>query len=139
MVLFRREIHLTYTRIQDIHLTSNLIERDRGASMEKGECPLFPYCRAWSRSAMRSSACSMPIESRTSSGGAVEPVPSLVARCSIRLSTHPRDVARTKSLARETAATAASRPPRARNESMPPKARICRVAIACPGCLGSPG
>ena len=26
-VLFRREIHLTYSRIQDIHLTSNLIER----------------------------------------------------------------------------------------------------------------
>jgi len=26
-ILFRREIHLTYTRIQDIHLTSNLIER----------------------------------------------------------------------------------------------------------------
>jgi putative membrane protein len=26
-ILFRKEIHLTYTRIQDIHLTSNLIER----------------------------------------------------------------------------------------------------------------
>lgn len=26
-ILFRREINLTYTRIQDIHLTSNLIER----------------------------------------------------------------------------------------------------------------
>lgn len=26
-ILFRRETHLTYTRIQDIHLTSNLIER----------------------------------------------------------------------------------------------------------------
>jgi membrane protein YdbS with pleckstrin-like domain len=26
-LLFRREIHLTYARIQDIHLTSNLIER----------------------------------------------------------------------------------------------------------------
>jgi putative membrane protein len=26
-LLFRREIHLTYSRIQDIHLTSNLIER----------------------------------------------------------------------------------------------------------------
>jgi len=26
-ILFRREIHLTYTRIQDLHLTSNLIER----------------------------------------------------------------------------------------------------------------
>jgi putative membrane protein len=26
-ILFRREIHLTYARIQDIHLTSNLIER----------------------------------------------------------------------------------------------------------------
>jgi len=26
-VLFRREIHLTYTRIQDIHLSSNLLER----------------------------------------------------------------------------------------------------------------
>jgi putative membrane protein len=26
-ILFRREVHLTYTRIQDIHLTSNLIER----------------------------------------------------------------------------------------------------------------
>ena len=26
-ILFRREIHLTYSRIQDIHLVSNLIER----------------------------------------------------------------------------------------------------------------
>jgi putative membrane protein len=26
-ILFRREIHLTYSRIQDIHLMSNLIER----------------------------------------------------------------------------------------------------------------
>jgi len=26
-ILFRREINLTYTRIQDIHLTSNLFER----------------------------------------------------------------------------------------------------------------
>ena len=26
-ILFRREINLTYTRIQDIHLTSNLVER----------------------------------------------------------------------------------------------------------------
>jgi putative membrane protein len=26
-ILFRREIHLTYARVQDIHLTSNLIER----------------------------------------------------------------------------------------------------------------
>lgn len=26
-ILFRREIHLTYSRIQDIHLTSNVVER----------------------------------------------------------------------------------------------------------------
>ena len=26
-ILFRREITLTYARIQDIHLTSNLVER----------------------------------------------------------------------------------------------------------------
>jgi putative membrane protein len=26
-ILFRKEVNLTYTRIQDIHLTSNLIER----------------------------------------------------------------------------------------------------------------
>jgi len=26
-ILFRREIHLTYARIQDIHLTSNIVER----------------------------------------------------------------------------------------------------------------
>lgn len=26
-ILFRREINLTYTRIQDIHLTSNIVER----------------------------------------------------------------------------------------------------------------
>jgi putative membrane protein len=29
-VLFRREIHLTYSRVQDIHLTSNIIERYLG-------------------------------------------------------------------------------------------------------------
>jgi putative membrane protein len=28
--LFRREIHLTYSRIQDIHLTSNIVERYMG-------------------------------------------------------------------------------------------------------------
>ncbi len=29
-VLFRREIHLTYARIQDIHLTRNVVERQLG-------------------------------------------------------------------------------------------------------------
>ena len=34
-VLFRREIHLTYARIQDIHLTSNVIERWLGLARIK--------------------------------------------------------------------------------------------------------
>ena len=94
---------------------------------------------ACARSAIRSSACSSPIETRSRFCGVVEPGPSLEARCSIRLSVPPRLVALTKSFTREAARTAASRPPRTRKESIPPKPDICRFAIAWPGCDSRPG
>ena len=53
-----------------------------------------------SRSAIRSSGCSMPTESLSISGGATLPGPSMLARCPIRLSTPPKDVARLNSRAR---------------------------------------
>src|ERR1700742_238683 len=49
---------------------------------------------AWARSAMRSSVSSMPTESRSRSGGHGVSGPSTEARCSIRLSTPPSEVAR---------------------------------------------
>ena len=69
---------------------------------------------------------------------------SAVAACviragtSIRLSTPPSDSASWKSFVRATIASASSGDS-ARNETMPPKSRIWRAAIAWPGCDGSPG
>ena len=53
---------------------------------------------ARSRSAIRSSGCSRPIESRSSVSGVRVSGPSIDCRCSIRLSTPPRLVARVKIL-----------------------------------------
>ena len=57
------------------------------------------------------------------------------AGCSIRLSTPPRLSASWKIFVRATSATASSSDS-ARNETMPPKSRIWRAAIAWPGCDG---
>ena len=56
---------------------------------------------AWSRSAIRSSGCSNPTDTRMRSRGVLVSGPSTSARCSTRLSTPPRLVARVKSLMRE--------------------------------------
>ncbi len=92
---------------------------------------------------MRSSGDSIPTDSRMRFGGAANgafAVAACVIRAgtSIRLSTPPSDSASWKSFVRATSATASSADS-ARNETMPPKSRICRAAIACPGCVGSPG
>src|SRR5205807_947573 len=90
-------------------------------------------CNAWSRSAPRSSGSSSPTESRSRSGGHGESGPSTEARCSIRLSTPPSEVARFHSSTLAAAAMAACSPPLTRIDSMPPKPVIWRAATAWPG------
>src|SRR5262249_35835053 len=102
---------------------------------------------ACSRSAIRSSASSMPTERRTS----VSPMPSCArtsagtepcvirAGCSIRLSTPPRLSASANSRQRSRKRLASSTLPLRSAEIMPPKARICFLANACWEWLGSPG
>ena len=63
----------------------------------------------------------MPTDRRKRSGGAGLPAPSIEARCSIRLSTPPSEVARFHTRTRAAAAIAASSPPLTRMLSMPPK------------------
>jgi len=57
---------------------------------------------------MRSAGSSMPMESRSRFGGTWECGPSMVARCSMRLSTPPREVAGTKRLVRAATARASA-------------------------------
>ena len=96
-----------------------------------------------SRSAMRSSADSIPTESRMSVGGTANgasAVDACVIRagCSIRLSTPPRLSASFQIFVRATRSTASCSSSR-RNDTIPPKSRIWRAAISCPGCAGRPG
>ena len=68
------------------------------------------------------------------------PRPSMLDRCSTRLSTPPSDVARFHTRMRAAAAMAAASPPRSRIDSIPPNPPcICRAAMAWPGWDGSPG
>src|SRR5512132_669780 len=98
---------------------------------------------AASRSAIRSSADSMPTESRIRLRGAANGESAVEAcviwaGCSIRLSTPPSDSASVQTLVRATSSTASSSE-RARIEIIPPKSDIWRLAISCPGWLASPG
>ena len=54
------------------------------------------YPSAWSRSSTKSSAFSRPMDNRSKPSGEVVPGPSMDARCSIKLSTPPKLVARMK-------------------------------------------
>ena len=63
------------------------------------------------RSKNRSSGSSMPTDSRSRSSGHGVPAPSIEARCSIRLSTPPSEVARFQTLTFAAACTAAAWPP----------------------------
>src|SRR5439155_512011 len=88
---------------------------------------------AASRSAIRSSADSIPTESRTRLRGAAKgasAVDACVIRagCSIRLSTLPSDSASRNSFVRATSSTASSSDS-ARKEIIPPKSRICGAAL----------
>jgi len=71
--------------------------------------------------ATRSPTSSIPTDNRSKSGGTGLAGPSMLARCSTRLSTPPRDVARANNCSLPATASAASRPPCTRIESMPPK------------------
>lgn len=86
----------------------------------------------------------MPVLSRSRSGGAGVSAPSTLARCSIRLSVPPSEVARFHSLTLAAVAMAALSPPNApafvRSDSMPSKPPcICLAAIAWSGASGKPG
>src|SRR3954453_10749745 len=91
------------------------------------------------KSSTRSSACSSPTETRSRFSAFRLPTPSLDARCSIRLSVPPSDVARVKIFVFAVTACASARPPRTLNDNMPPNDDICRAAIAWPACDSSPG
>src|SRR5690606_12048557 len=77
---------------------------------------------ACSRSAARSSICSRPIERRRRLRGTGLSGPSTVARCSIKLSTPPNEVAGRKRWHAFTTSMAAASPPRTSKLSIPPKA-----------------
>ena len=82
----------------------------------------------------------MPTETRSRFSGTTLCGPSTVARCSIRLSTPPSEVAGTKSRVRVATRFASAAPPATRSESIAPKPLvICRFATACPGWDSSPG
>jgi serine/threonine-protein kinase len=94
---------------------------------------------ACSRSAIRSSACSRPMERRSRFCGVRVAGPSTLARCSMRLCPPPKLVARMNSLHCAATPSAESREPRTWMESMPPNIDICRAATLCPGCVARPG
>src|SRR3989440_281446 len=99
---------------------------------------------AWRRSNTRSSALSMPTDSRTSAGSTASGEPAadacvISAGCSISDSTAPSDSASVNSRVVATSLIAASSPAATVNDTMPPKSRICRRATSWPGWLGRPG
>ena len=73
---------------------------------------------------------SRPTDTRSRPCGVLLSGPSIDARCSIRLSTPPRLVARVKMSTLAASAIAASLPPLTSKDSMPPKPDICFLASA---------
>src|SRR5258708_15828365 len=109
-----------YLRQRDTDFEGTAVVRDQPAP-----------ARACSRSPIRSAASSIPTDSRRRSAGAGDSGPSIEARCSIRLSTPPSDVARFQTATRAAVAIAALSPPATRMLSMPPKPPdIWRAATA---------
>ena len=83
---------------------------------------------------MSSSAFSMPTETRSRFSGTTLLGPSTVARCSMRLSTPPSEVAGTKSRVRVATRFAAPASPATSRESIAPKPLVIwRFATAWPG------
>ena len=71
----------------------------------------------------------MPTDRRSRSSGTGEEGPSLLRRCSIRLSTPPSEVARLNTRTSRSTAWACPAPPATRMDSMPPNPpSICRAA-----------
>ena len=92
---------------------------------------------------MRSASSSMPTEMRTSSPGTSSAEPAtetcvMVAGCSSRLSTPPRDSARQNSLVDLQKVLACSVVWNS-TETMPPKRVICFAATSWPGWVSRPG
>ena len=98
------------------------------------------YPSACSRSAMRSAGDSRPTERRSRSGGQGVPAPSTLARCSIRLSTPPSEVARFQISTLAAVRIAAASPALIRTDNMPPNPPcICLAATAWPRSDCRPG
>jgi len=137
----RRQVQ-TFVNITRPDCTSNELQPSAGFLHELtakrwriethlASCGPFHPPRADSRSAIKSLGSSIPTERRNRSGGAGLSAPSTEARCSIRLSTPPSEVARFQISTRAAVAIAASAPPRTRILSMPPKPPVIwRAAIA---------
>ena len=71
--------------------------------------------------------------------GTVVVAGSIEARCSMRLWTPPKLVARVNSFTLAATAMAAASPPFTCTDTIPPKLSICLRAMSCPGCWGKPG
>ena len=144
-------------RVHEQHAGDLRLLRSRGRRQQRrsGPAPIATTAAslasaaarsACSRSAIRSSTCSMPTERRTSPS----PIPSawrrsggidawvMIAGCSASDSTPPSDSAQVKTRsARQKIARAPERVPRLPRSAkltMPPKPDICRRASACCGC-----
>ena len=79
------------------------------------------------------------MERRSSVSGVRVSGPSIDCRCSIKLSTPPRLVARVKILVWFGSAIAAARSPLSSKESIPPKRLICRAPVRAADATGVPG
>ena len=109
------------------HVARDSRRTKRGLSLRRSDDPLaargFSALRPWTTVELcarlqrlveivdRSPASSTPTDRRSRSGGHGVPGPSMLARCSIRLSTPPSDVARFHSSTRAAVAIAARSPP----------------------------
>ena len=123
----------------DAHRQAQQVGR-RPLGRGQAECPVGAGHQATGEGAALLVEAIEQSDRRNRSAGAGVPAPSTLARCSIRLSVPPSEVARFQTCVFAATATAAASPPRARMDSMPPKPPfIWRRAISWPGLDGSPG
>src|SRR5258708_28747025 len=123
---FERESRFRFFRLVQKDLAARAIHDDHRLAARADDFEVFhkTYSSACARSSIRSCGCSRPIDSLNRFWGMRDLTPSLDARCSMRLSTPPRDVARVKIRVLEVTDNASSRPPLTRIDIIPPKSDI---------------